>query len=86
MHFNVSVSAKNFQFQFHQNLTIFHFFLYEQISSSKKNLANFGAPARFHSISVTVESVGKKKFIKKIWITTDKEAEKLERREARIQR
>ena len=42
---------------FFLNLTIFHFSLYEQILGSKKYLANFGAPARFHSISITVESV-----------------------------
>ena len=56
MHFNVSASAKKFHLQFFQNFTIFHFLLYEEILSGKKYLANFGAPARFHSIFITVES------------------------------
>ena len=59
MHFNVSASAEKFHLQLLQNLTIFHFFLYDEILSSKKYLANFGAAARFHSISITVESVEK---------------------------
>ena len=41
---------------FFLNLTFFHSSWYKQILSSKKYLANFGAPARFHSISITVES------------------------------